>query len=345
MAAIGYWRRLAGAVAALLSLGACTACAQDWARAMFNNDTSHDFGVVARGAKVEYRFVLENSYEEDVHILSAESNCGCSTPTVSRQLLKTWEKAEVLITVDTRGHLGRKDATIKVVFDQPYAAEVQLHVHVYIRSDIVVQPGAVLFGPVNQGAGAKQTLAVSYAGRDDWRIVRVECANPSIEASVVETGRTPGKVGYSLPVQLKADAPPGYIRDQLVLVTNDYDPRAARVPVAVEGLVVAALSVRPSPLLMGVAEIGKPVARNVVVQGRAPFRILSVRAGDDRFQGEPAKDLKTAHLLPITFLAKDAKLAGSTVRSRIRIETDLSGINAVDLDVSVQIAPAAATKP
>ena len=109
---------------------------------------------------------------------------------MSRNLLKTWEKAEILVTVDTRGFLGRKDATITVVFDQPYAAEVQLHVHTYIRSDIVVQPGAVSFGSVMQGAGASRSLTISYAGRDDWRIARVECANPSIEASAV--GNQPG---------------------------------------------------------------------------------------------------------------------------------------------------------
>ena len=42
---------------------------QDWAKAMFDH-TSHDFGVVARGAKVEHRFVIENIYEEDAHIQS-----------------------------------------------------------------------------------------------------------------------------------------------------------------------------------------------------------------------------------------------------------------------------------
>ena len=40
-------------------------------------------------------------------------------------------------------------------------------------------------------------------------------------------------------VRPEPDAPPGYLRDQLVLVTNDYDALPRRVPVAVEGLVVA----------------------------------------------------------------------------------------------------------
>ena len=213
--------------------------ARDWVKEMFKEST-HDFGVVARGAKVEYSFVVENNNEEDIRIESVSSSCGCSTPRVTKQVLKSWETAEIVVTLDTRGFTGRKDATITVKFSPPYAAEFQLHVHAYIRSDIVVQPGAVEFGSVSQGAGAQKTLAINYAGRNDWKIEQVQCTDPHIETSLVETGRTPGQVNYSLAVKLKQDAPPGYIRDQLTLVTNDIDAHAARVPVVIEGLVASA---------------------------------------------------------------------------------------------------------
>ena len=99
--------------------------------------------------------------------------------------------------------------------------------------------------------------------------------------------------------ETQEDAPPGYIQDQLVLVTND-STRGSRVPVAVEGLVAAALTVRPSPLMMGVVEAGKPVTRNLVVQGRSPFHILAARstttASSARFPGSedrphPSRDV------------------------------------------------------
>jgi hypothetical protein len=334
------WRRMtmiAGAIGLLL-LYAATGQAQDWAKAMFDQ-TTHDFGAVARGAKVEHRFTVENIYEEDAHIKSASSSCGCSTPRISKQLLKTWEKGEIVVTIDTRGFTGRKDATIEVEFDLPFPAKVQLHIHANIRGDIVVQPGAVQFGSVGQGAGAQQTLAISYAGRNDWKIERVECADPRIETRLVEAARTPGQVSYSLSVKLKQDAPPGYVRDQLMLVTNDFDPRSARVPVPVEGLVASALTVRPSPLMMGVVEAGQAITRNLVVQGRSPFRILAVRSADDRFQCKPPAEAKLAHILPVTFLAKRANPAGDKLSAKIRIETDLVGANAVEVDVYVQVVP------
>ena len=329
---------LAAILASLLFIPA--ARGQEWALKMFGNKTAHDFGVVARGAKVEYSFVFENIYEEDVHVASVTSSCGCSKAEATKKTLKTWEKAAIVVQVDTRGFLGTKDSTITVVFDLPFHAEVQLHVHSFIRGDVVVQPGAAEFGSVEQGAGAQRVLKISYAGRNDWKIERVECADANVEARAVETSRAAGRVNYDLMVTLKKDAPPGYIRDQLILVTNDANPRSARVPVSVEGVVTSALAVRPSPLMMGLAEPGKPLTRNLVVTGRTPFRVTAVRSSDGRFQCKITDEAKKVHIIPVTFLATGAIAAAGKAEAKIRIETDMSGGAVVEVAASVQIVVA-----
>ena len=35
--------------------------------------------------KVEHRFTIENIYEEDIHITSVASGCGCTTPQISKR--------------------------------------------------------------------------------------------------------------------------------------------------------------------------------------------------------------------------------------------------------------------
>jgi hypothetical protein len=297
---------------------------------------------VARGAKAEYRFVIENCYEEDAHIKAITTSCQCSKPSITKRLLKTWDKAELVITLDTRAEPGRKDGTVEVEFDLPYPAKVQLRVHSFIRGDVVVQPGAVEFGSVNQGVGASCELKVTYAGRNDWQITKVECANPYIKARVAEISRVqgePAKIAYRLSVELKKNAPPGYIREPVVLVTNDASARSARVPVNVEGLVAAALTVNPKSLSMGVAEIGKPVTSNVVVRGRAPFRIVAVRSSDDRFEGKASSESKLFHIVPITFLAKDATTASGKLSAKIRIETNLAGAEGVEIGATIEVVP------
>ncbi|MBN1395284.1 MAG: DUF1573 domain-containing protein [Pirellulales bacterium] len=324
-------------------LSAHAARGQEWAVKMFGGKTTHDFGVVARGAKVEHRFLVENIYEEEARIQSVASSCGCSTARATRQTLKTWEQAEIVVAMDTRGYLGRKDATITVVFDLPFRAEVQLHVHSFIRGDVVVQPGAVEFGSVVQGTAPRRVLKISYAGRNDWRIERVESANPHIEARAVENNRATGRVEYDLMVRLKEDAPPGYIRDRLILVTNDGNPRSARVPVPVEGVVTSELTVRPSPLLMGIAEAGKPVTRNLVVQGGTAFRILAARSSNKSFSCKIPDGDNKVHVVPVTFLADGSDAALGKAATKIVVETDSAG--SVEVDVSIQVAPPKPPRP
>ena len=101
---------------------------QDWARKMFDH-TTHDFGVLARGAKAEHSFTVENIYEEDAHICAVRYRCGCITPRIGRCSLKTWVKTDIVAVVNTRAFVGRKDVILTVIFDKPFAAEVHLHVH------------------------------------------------------------------------------------------------------------------------------------------------------------------------------------------------------------------------
>src|SRR6266700_6288669 len=71
----------------LLTLAPATAPAKEWAQKMFQAN-SHDFGHVARGAKAEFAFEVQNLYEEDVHIADVRTSCGCTTPTITKPTLK-----------------------------------------------------------------------------------------------------------------------------------------------------------------------------------------------------------------------------------------------------------------
>jgi hypothetical protein len=329
------------ALALLAAFTAGRAHAQDWAREMFDH-TSYDFGAVARGAQVEHRFGVENIYLEDAHILSAEASCGCTTPEVPVEVLKTWKKAYVVAKVNTVNFQGQKDVTIKVKFDKPFPAEVQLNLHCYIRTDVVIQPGSVYLR-TSQGTAAEQRVSVRYAGRSDWQIQRVESANPSLTGKVVEVSRGDGMVTYELTVNLASDAKAGYSRDEINLVTNDPNPRAQRVPVPVEAVVAAPVTVHPSPLIMDPVAAGKlqsPVMRPLLVRSASPFQITRAESTDPRFRCDvPAAAAATLQRLPVVFLGGDAP---GKVAARIHILTTAS-TEPIEAEVSINlIGPASA---
>jgi hypothetical protein len=304
------------AIVFVVMFTASAATGQDWARKMFDR-TNHSFGTVARGAKADTTFTITNLYKEDVHIASVRSSCGCTEPKILTPTLKTHEKGEILAQFNTRAFLGEKSATVTVTFDKPFYAEVQVQVGGYIRSDVVLDPGFVDFGAVDQGTGADKTLVINYAGRDTWQIIDVLSASRYFQAELTEKTRGAGQVAYQLTVRLKPDAPPGYIKDQLTLVTNDQ--RAKQIPLDIEGRVLSELTVSPASLFLGVVQPGKPVTKQVVVKGKRPFRIKSVTCDDGSFSFKTSDEARETHLVPVTFIAETP----GKISHKIRIETDL----------------------
>ncbi len=319
----------------LILLTVCsTAGAQQWAKDMFDK-TSHNFGTVARGAKVTHSFTMENKYEEDAHIASIRTTCGCASLDYPKHIIKTWDKALITARLDTRRFTGRKSSTLTVVLDRPFPAEVQLHFHAYIRRDVVVQPGVVQFGSVAEGTRQTRSVTVDYAGRSDWKVLRVECANPHLQAVAVETSRSEGRATYSLQVTLKDTAPSGHIRDHLLLVTDDKNTRASKVPVPVEGEVAPAISVSPSALSGVVVDAGGSVTERLIVQGKAPFRIVSATCQDERLKCTVVERNKTLSQVNVTFTPGEQT---GKLEQIIRIETDLAG-TVIEVPVTIQVLP------
>jgi len=303
----------------LIVLAGSPLWAEDWARKMFKS-TQHDFGSVARGAKAEFEFALHNIDIENVHIAGVRSSCGCTAVRIKKPLLKTYEEGAIIAKLNTDAFLGRKGASITVTLDKPYYAEVRLQVTGYIRGDVVLRPGSVELGTVNRGAVAEARIAVTHVGRSDWRILEVRSANPDISGEVVETSRGGGRVSYQLSVQMDKNAPVGYVKDHLLLVTNDQPP--AQIPVAVEGRVLSDITVSPSSLFMGVVHPGQRVTKQLVVRSTKPFRITSVSCDADCFEFDASahQTPKPLHVIPVTFVAGESP--GKVIET-IRIETDL----------------------
>ena len=327
-------RHLLGAILLVLTASS-VGHAQDWARKMFTA-TSHDFGTVAHAAKVEYAFEFSNPYKETAHVMRVYSSCGCTSPECTKDELQTFEKSSILAKFNTRSFTGHHGATITVIFDKPYYAEVQLSVTGDIRGDVSVEPSLVELGTIEQGQGAKQRITVTRNGRGDWQISDVRSLNTNYAVEVVAGPRTSNQVSYDLIVTLKKECPPGYLHDQLYLVTND--PGMKQFPIEVEGRVQAALNVSPPNLAFGAVEAGQQVTKQLVVGGARPFRVTGVRCDDPAFSYKVVSPAAAkVQIVEITLTApnKAGKLSNS-----LRVETDLGQSVAVEVGVQADVSAA-----
>ena len=295
---------------------------QDWARKMFET-TSHDFGSVARHAKAEHQFVFSNLYVEDVHVSGASASCGCTSTSILNPWLKCYQQGAIVAKFNTGRFSGSRSATITVTFDRPSRATVRLQVKGHIRTDVTLEPGGVVLGDVDRGTPVTRSITVTRTGRPDWKILEVRSANPHLSGEVIDTQSDGYRVRATLQVRLHPDAPLGYIRDHLILVTNE--STGSTVPVQVQGRVLPAVTVSPESLFLGVVHPGDSVTKQVVVRGRQPFRVMAITSDDSGFPLNTTTDEtpKPLHVIPITFIAGDEP---GKVEQTIRFETDMEDV-------------------
>lgn len=308
-----YWLQL---------LVAPTVFAQQWAENMFE-ERRHSFGNVAIGVEAIHRFKFKNPYPEDVHIASVTSSCGCTTPYWPKSPIKFGETGEVTAQLNTDGRFKEnKSATLTVVFDRPYRAEVQLQVTSYIRPDVVITPGVADFGTVPEGKQVTKKLTVQYAGQTDWKLIDIERTNPHIFVRADQIESRNGRVVYDITVMMRDTMPSGYVHDMIRFVTNDPNPNASTVMLPVHGFVAAPLVAKPSPFVVGFVQPGETVKKNLVLRSDSPFRITKITSRDQRFQFAVSDLEHSVHVLPIVFTA-DASLG--YLNEPIIIHTTLPG--------------------
>ncbi|MEX0703999.1 MAG: DUF1573 domain-containing protein [Planctomycetales bacterium] len=278
--------------------------ALNWAQKMFA-EQSIDFGTIARGADARYRLKLTNLYKQSVHIANVRTSCGCAAANPSKSTLDSREVAYVEVTMDTERFSHRKDSNLIVTFDAPLFQEVTIPITAYIRTDVVLTPGAANFGSVDLGSATRRKIEVAYAGRDDWTIRDVQPHNEYVAAEAKEISRGNGRVNYEVYVTLKPNAPVGVIRDQVTLLTDD--ALSPEVPLLVEARVEADITVTPAVVALGTLGPGDSRPTNVVLRGRKPFAIEKIECASDQdaFKVRLPKDERAVHVLPLTFTAPD----------------------------------------
>ena len=310
---------------------------QNWPDTLFG-ERSHDFGPVPRGGVVRHPFVLTNRLTVPVTILNLRVSCGCTSGTASASVVQPGQTAIVEAQMDTRNFVGRKATTLFVsVMAGNAQSEIGLGVSSLILSDVVLNPGVVDFGLVNRGQAPSQLIAIDRIGKPDWKIVRLTSACKAINATLQETKRQDGTVGYQLKVSLKPDAAAGVIRDEIRLVTND--PETPTIPVPIGAQIRGELSATPTSLALGNVTSSAGVQGKFVVRASKPFVISKVEGTGEGFslqEGEASR--KPLHILTMTFNPAESTTRGD-LNKTFRITTDLPGEPPIEVTATLHIEP------
>ena len=275
---------------------------QDWARKMFP-ETSHDFGNVTKGEVPEYRFEIQNIYEEDIHMSQVFSSCGCTSVSLSKKVLKTWEKGEVICRFNSPAFDGHKQATITVRFSKPYVGEMQLTVQGMIVRGLTFNPETIDFGQVSEGNLPSRTIQLASTGSANFRIVDVKSTFSHIKVQLRETARKANLVNYEMTTQLKPSVPAGFSQGELYVVVEENRVRR-QVPIKFSAKVVSALQI-PDSVTMGTVAPGEEVKKKVILKHDRPFKITDVTCHSSAYRVKADRESKKVHFVELIYTGED----------------------------------------
>jgi hypothetical protein len=322
----------------LMVAGAGSVQAAVWTDALFPQNR-HDFGLVPRGAKLKYDFLLVNRLTEPVTILGLRPSCGCTSGKASASVVEPGQSAVIEAQMDTRNFVGAKSTVLYVTLmtSSGREAEAGLGITAQILSDIVFNPGSIDFGTVVRGQAPTQVLTIDRINAEGWRFERMVSGSRVINAQLVETGRKGGAVSYTLSVSLKPEAPAGPVRDEIRLISND--PETPSIPILVTASVRGDLTAAPSVLALGQVDSSASVQGRFIVRGSRPFTIQSIEGAGDGFSASAPKGGRQATQMVTVAYKPDEGTTRGDIRRVFRVHTDLPGEPPLELTATLHVAP------
>ncbi len=288
-----------------------------WANKLFANETTHDFGNVARGAQLKFSFKMTNIYKVPLDITDIRVQCNCVKAEPSTKSLQPNETATLNISMDAKQFVGQKSVFVYVTVGPKFVSTATLIVSANARGDVVFAPNEIDFGNFQRGQTPAKSIDVEYVGTlADWKVVEV-VKNGSAPFELKVADLAP-KRGYRLLATMKADAPPGAFKQEVILKTNDTGGPVLTFNV-VGAVQASGLAVSPSPIVVKDLKVGEMQTKKVFLRASKPFRIVGVDGQGDGVTVEFANRPDATQVITVSL----APTKAGELRKQLVIRTDL----------------------
>ena len=145
------------------------------------------------GTLCTHTFTITNIYDVPMQITEVRKSCTCLDYVPLAKVLQPNETGELTVTMNSGKFVGTNSQTFYVTFGPKFVSTAVVRVSANSKTDVTVNPGAVIFGTVPQGTKSSQTVKLEYKGRNrDWKYSNVAFEPETLRAcwttDTVQTG-------------------------------------------------------------------------------------------------------------------------------------------------------------
>ena len=284
-----------------------------------------DMGVVPKGDKISYDFVIRNEGQAPLEIADVRASCGCTVAKFDRTIAPG-QTGKVNVEVDTATFSGPISKGVTVLTNDPSTPEIELTIRAKAEPFIQVKPGYARYITVH-GESQKGLIVQSLWAPDGapLEIVKIESPYPFLKTSYREAtaeerlAEAQGKQ-WRVEMLLEHDAAPvGALSGHLLVHVNH--PKQKLVQIPVSGFVRPVIAVTPPVANFGNLELKEPkkAVFNVRAFSTEPIRVTSIDTGagiDARI--EPIQEGREYQVL----ITLKPEIGKGAFNHKVRIHTD-----------------------
>ena len=100
-----------------------------------------DFGKVTRGEKPVHIFNVKNGGEEDLIIEGVKGSCVCIEVSISTNLIKPGESAELKVSYDTTDYVGKDEKHLHIYSNDPQVPDKWISL--YVETEVFQTPNLI----------------------------------------------------------------------------------------------------------------------------------------------------------------------------------------------------------
>jgi hypothetical protein len=188
-----------------------------------------DYGVVPKGDKLEWAFLVKNTGNSDLQIIAAKPGCGCTVADFDK-VVKPGETGKVTAHVDTTAFAGPIAKSVTLETNDPSSPTAQLTIHAVVKPYVEAYPQGYVRYNLLQGDAETQTITLYSEEDEPFEITKVEVPGDWVKVDYkkiddpTQLAPNVGKSGqaqYRLNVTVGGpDAKIGPLADKIHVVTN-----------------------------------------------------------------------------------------------------------------------------
>jgi len=248
-----------------------------------------DYGTISKGEKLDWSFIIKNTGDADLQIISAKPGCGCTVADFDK-VIKPCETGKVTAHVDTSAFAGPIAKTVTLETNDPTTPTSQLTIHAIVKPYVEAFPAGFVRFNLLQGEAESQNVILYSEEEEPFAVTKVELpidpttnepvkwVNTTYEKISTEADKAPnvgrpGQDQYRVKITVGGpDAKLGPLSDKVhIITTSKHQPDYF---VSISGVVRPPFRVEPTALNFGeVSPVDVAATRTVILHSnnlRAP---------------------------------------------------------------------------